>query len=105
MPEFAKGLRLDVTDRDEYDAYVRENANDPAVNMESWGDNSVPEALFIVRMKGHNDEHPYYLCLNQHVNGIVSTEAIDAGFLEGAIEDGVLDNTETYDVEIVEENT
>jgi hypothetical protein len=104
MTEFAKGLRLNVVDRDEYDEFIKENAHDPTVNMEAWGDNSVPESIFIVRMMGNDEQRPYYHCLNKHVNGVVTTEYIDAEFLNSAIEFDVIKNTENYDVTFVENN-
>lgn len=72
MPEFAQGLVLEVPNRDQFKKYVQNNAHDPAVQFESWGANSVPEALVVVDYR-HDDENPYYKCLDKHVNGRVST--------------------------------
>jgi hypothetical protein len=47
MVHFARGLILEVENRDEFKDFVQENADDPGVTMENWGDDAVPEALII----------------------------------------------------------
>lgn len=100
MPEYAKGLKLAVTDRDEFDEFVRENAHDPGTQMENWGNNSVPEAVFIARF--NDDEPNYYKTYDQHVNGVVSWNYWAEPLLKDAIEAGVLEHTGEYDVDFVD---
>lgn len=101
MPELARGLRLEITDRDKYREFVEENAHDPAVLIESWGPNSVPDAMYIDKF--NHDEQPYYRLINEHVNGITTTVYINASLIEKAIESDIL-SKDSYDVEFVKNN-
>lgn len=101
MPKYAKGLELDVTDRDEFEEFVKENAHDPGLHYDSWGENAVPKAIYVVSYRDEEDE-PYYRCLNKHVNGVVTTHYYDEGFLKQAR--GSVLSEAGYDVEFVEEN-
>jgi hypothetical protein len=100
MPEFAQGLQLTVTDRDEFDEYVDENYEDPAIISESWYPNSVPEELYIDTFD-FDDE--FYSVIQKHVNGAITTCYLDSDLLLGAIEAGILEK-DGYDREFVEEN-
>ena len=101
MSELAKGLRLEVTDRDGFDQFIEDNAHDPAVHYESWGDNSVPDALYVVKF--NHDDPSYYQMLNNHVNSVVTTTYINAELIQNAMDDGLLER-DGYDVEFVSEN-
>jgi len=101
MPEFAQGLRLAVTDRDEFEQFIDDEAHDPGVHYDSWGNNSVPSAIYIQRYH-HADE--YYNCLNEHVNGVVATHAYGKELIDSMLSAGVIENTNEYDVEFVQEN-
>ena len=101
MPELEKGLRLEVTDRDRYEQFIEDNAHDPAVHYASWGDNSVPDALYVVEF--NHDDSSYYQMLNNHVNGVVTTTYINAGLIQNAMDNGLLER-DGYDAEFVSEN-
>lgn len=98
MPEFAKGLKLAVTDRDEFEEFHKENAHDPAVQMESWGANSVPKALYIIEYKFDDG---FYRCVNHHVNDATTNGYWNRELLEDMIDAGILEK-DGYDVDFVE---
>lgn len=101
MPQYAKGLKLEVTDRDEFDEFIRDNAHDPGVHLDTWGDNSVPETIYVDRYY-EDDDPPYYRCYDEHVNGVVNSHYWSEDLLEDALEAGVLEHTGDYDVEFVD---
>lgn len=100
MQEFARGLRLKVSDRTKLESYVKENSNDPIGNMEMWGHNSVPEAIYIARY--YDDEDLNYNTYDKHVNGEVSWHTWDEELLKEMVENGILVDDGTYDVDFVE---
>lgn len=102
MPEFAKGLKLEVTNRDEFEQFILDNAHDPGATMENWGENSVPEAVYVSYYQD-DDDAPFYKTHDQHVNGVLTWNYWSEELLEDAIEAGLLENTEEYNVELVEE--
>lgn len=103
MPEFAKGLKLEVTDRDDFEEFVEENAHDPGMQMENWGANSVPQAIYIGSYT--DDEPSAYKAYDAHVNGEVSWNYWNEPLLEDALDAGVLENTGEYDVDLVDEHS
>jgi hypothetical protein len=100
MPEFARGLKLAVTDRDEFEKFIKENAHDPGIQMENWGHNSVPEAIYI--SKYNRDDPSYYRAFDKHVNGELSWNYWNENLLEELISADLLKNTQQYDVELVD---
>lgn len=102
MPGFAQGLTLTVTDRAEFEEFVKENAHDPGVHYDSWGENAIPTALYIVSYRDE-DEDPYYQCLDEHVNGVTNTHYYDEALLQEMIDAGIVEK-DGYDVDFVNEN-
>lgn len=102
MPEFARGLILEIPDRDQFEEFVLENAHDPGAQTENWGHNSVPESIHIYQYS-HDDDDPYYRTYDKHVNGEVSWNYWSDELLNAMLDAGVLKNTGNYDVEFVEE--
>lgn len=100
MTQFAKGLVLDIPDRDQYKTFIENNAFDPGVHFDTWGNNATPEELYIIEY--HDDDDPYYRIYNHYTNGAVNKQYIGEEILENAIEQGVLENTGEYDTEFVE---
>jgi len=100
MPEYAKGLKLDVNDRDKFKQFVKDNAQDPGMQMENWGQNSVPKSIYIAR---YNEDNPsYYKTYDEHVNEILSWNYWNEPLLHSAIEANILEKTDEYNVELVE---
>lgn len=101
MPEFAKGLQLTVTDRDELKQYIEQNAQDPAVLMENWGANSIPEAIYIAYYR--DDTPSYYKTYDKHVNETLSWNYWSEPLLNGLLEAGILKNTNSYDTDLIDQ--
>lgn len=101
MPEYAKGLILQVSDRDKFRTFVNENAHDPGMQMGNWGDNSVPEAIHVASY--NNDEPSFYKTYDEHVNGEVSWNYWNEPLLQQMVSKGILENTGNYDVDFVDE--
>lgn len=95
MSEYSKGLKIEVTDRDEFKQFIIDNGHD-------WGDKSVPEALYIVYYQDDGDS-PYYKTYDQNVNGVLTWNYWVEDILETAIASGILEITEKYNVALVEE--
>lgn len=102
MPGFAQGLMLTVLDRDEFESFIKENAHDPGVHYDSWGENAIPTALYIVSYQD-DDEDPYYQCLDEHVNGVVNNHYYGEDILQKLIDAGIVEK-DGYDVDFVETN-
>lgn len=106
MPHFAKGLRLDVTDREALLTFLKEEDDmrlDAGWQIDSWGSNSVPDAIFIAE---YTEEDPgFYDTVDRFVNGETATNYYNHPLLEALIEEGILEKSDEYDVEFVSENT
>lgn len=102
MPGFAQGLTLTIPDREEFESFVNENAHDPGVHYDSWGENAIPEAVYVVSYRD-DEENPYYQCLNEHVNGVITTHYYDEGLLQEMIDASVVEK-DGYDVDFVNNN-
>lgn len=102
MPEFAKGLRLDVPDRDVLQDMFSEHGHDPAIHFEIWGANAPPERMYIV---SYEFDEEYYHILNKHVNGETTTAYLDSEILEKLINTGAINVTDEYNTKYVEHNT
>lgn len=101
MQEFARGLKLKVSDRKQFKSYVQDNSHDPGMQMENWGNNSVPKEIYI---DNYTDENPsYYRTYDKHVNDEVSWNYWNEPLLVDMINEGILINTDNYDVDFVEE--
>lgn len=103
MQQLAKGLHLTVTDRDDYEQFIRNNAHDPGVHYDSWGNNAPPTAIYIVSYYPE-DEHPYYKALNEHTNGETTTTYINADLLTTAIQHDILAK-DGHNVDFVDSHT
>lgn len=102
MVNFAKGLKLKVTDREAFEEFVNEETPDPGVHHDAWGENSIPEAIYISKYNDEGDEkESFYECFDEHVNGKVSLHYITEKVLKDAIDEGVLEK-DGYDTEFVE---
>lgn len=102
MVKFARGLKLEVSDRDKLESFIDENAHDPGVHRDTWGQNSPPEAIYVVSYYD-DSEDPYYRCLNEYVNGTVNTHYYDEELLN-ELKKTVAEEA-GYNVEFVESNT
>lgn len=101
MQDYAKGLKLEVTDREAFHTFIEEYAFDPGVHFDTWGDDSVPTAIYIGKYY-KDDDPPYYRAYDEHVNGVISTHYWGEDILQKALNNGVLENTETYDIDFIE---
>lgn len=100
MTEFAKGLKLEVANRDQFKQYIFDNAHDPGTQMENWGNNQTPEAIYIDAYT--EDEPSFYRTYDAHVNGVVTWNYWSEPLLEELLEEELLIQTDEYDVELVE---
>lgn len=103
MSEYAKGLKLAVTDRDALKEFVLDNAHEPGLHTEFWGANSVPSSIYIVKYYRDDGDNPCYRAVDEHVNGVVKTTYWNRELLEDMVEEGILER-DGYEVEFVEEH-
>jgi hypothetical protein len=101
MVKFARGLKLKISNRDKLKSFIDENARDPGIHRDSWGQNSPPKAIYIVSYEEDSDDS-YYRCINEYVNGFVNTHYYDEEILN-EIKETVAEE-DGYDVEFVEEH-
>jgi len=103
MTKFAQGLKLAISDRDAFEQFINDTAFDPGVHYDSWGQNAIPEAIYIVSFQAEEDDESYYKCIDQHVNGVTTRHYYGEFLLDGGLDEEVLEK-DGYDVEFVEEN-
>lgn len=87
-----RGLVLEITDRDEFVEYVKENAHDPGVQMENWGVDMAPKKILIAAYQPDN-EHPeesYYRAYDIHLNDTASYNAWSCNLIEDLIEEDLV---------------
>lgn len=104
MVKFAKGLKLVVKNRDSLNKYIKENAHDPGVTMENWGEDRTPKAIYINKYKDYDDQ-PYYRTVDEHVNGSTSWNYWNEDLIQDMLDEGILTNTGQYDKDFVEKNS
>lgn len=103
MVKFARGLCLKVEDRESFEQYIKDNAHDPGATMENWGENSVPEELYINQYKDYDDA-PCYKTIDSHVNGQATWNYWNEQLIMDMLNEGLLTNTNEYDVDFVDKN-
>ena len=88
MVRFALGLQLSVNDRDIFEEFIDENAHDHRLHHDVWSPDSIPQAIYIVEFK--DSDKPYYVCLDEYINGNVSRHCYNEDLLRDLIDEGLL---------------